>query len=83
MHCRGGWVGAHALSSDLADRFLSLAIPHPSISLENMVWGRSVQELVDRVQKPMLFMPAKVSSVCYSLGVNELFLLSNKSHDIQ
>ncbi len=57
---RGGWVGAHVLSSDLAENFLSLAIPHPSVQLEQMVWGRPVIDLINTVKKPMLFMPAKV-----------------------
>ena len=36
-----------------------MAIPHPSLSLEQMVCGRPVADLVDRVTKPVLFMPAK------------------------
>ena len=58
---RGGWVGCKILADAvLASNYLSLAIPHPSVQLEQMVFGGDTQALVDQVQRPVLFMPAKV-----------------------
>jgi hypothetical protein len=56
---RGGWVGCHLLSSIHASNYRCLAIGHPSVSLEEWAFGRNTQQLIDSVQKPVLFMPSK------------------------
>lgn len=62
--CWGGWVAFLSLADpDFKDKFNDVAIPHPSVSLEQMVCGRPVADLVDRVTKPVLLMPAKVLHV--------------------
>jgi len=59
-HCWGGWVGCLALADrDFTDKFRCCSIAHPSLSLEQMVMGRPVQDLIDKISKPVLFMPAK------------------------
>jgi len=58
--CWGGWIGFLALADpDFHNKYLSIAIAHPSVSLEQMIFGRPVADLVDKVTKPVLFMPAK------------------------
>jgi len=58
--CWGGWVGFLALAdADFANKYIDIAIPHPSVSLEQMLFNRPVADLVNRVNRPVLFMPAK------------------------
>ena len=53
---------AHMLSSaTLADSFACGVICHPSVSLENMLFGRDIAALMAAVKKPLLLLPAKVS----------------------
>lgn len=61
--CWGGWVGAHILASDMADEFRCCTVPHPSIHLENFCWGNDIGALVEKVRKPMMWLPAKVSGL--------------------
>lgn len=61
-HYRGGWVGCHLLSTPAFEKYSCLAIGHPSVSLEEWAFGRNVQALIDGVQRPVLFLPAKVPS---------------------
>jgi len=58
--CWGGWVCFLALAdAEINNKFDCVAIPHPSVSLEQMICGKPVADLVDRVTKPVLFMPSK------------------------
>jgi hypothetical protein len=57
--CRGGWVGCQLLASSSADHFICLAIGHPSVHLEERAFQKSTQELIDRVQKPVLLLPSR------------------------
>lgn len=59
-HNRGGWVMAHALCGPSAEHFVCGASPHPSMQLENMVFGRDTLALFSAVNKPLLLLPAKV-----------------------
>jgi hypothetical protein len=57
---RGGWVGCHLLANEEdAKEYTSLAIGHPSVHLEHFAWQKDIQALFDRVQKPLLMLPAK------------------------
>ena len=57
---RGGWVVTNILASDLAENFVCGALPHPSIDLEERIYGGSLIELMSRVNRPLLLLPAKV-----------------------
>ena len=58
----GGWLTAHLLSDrDLFDAFTCAAVAHPSIHLEDRVFGSNTSDLVSRIQKPMLFITTRVS----------------------
>ena len=51
---------SYMLSSELANSFVCGAIAHPSIVLEQYVHGRKPTDLVAKVTKPMLLLPAQV-----------------------
>jgi hypothetical protein len=59
---------SYVLSSELASSFVCGAIAHPSIILEQYVHGRKPTELVAKVTKPMLFMPAQVTRYTLPYG---------------
>lgn len=59
----GGWVVTNILASDLSNAFVCAALPHPSINLEERVYGGSLLELMSRVNRPVLLMPAKVRRI--------------------
>lgn len=42
-----------------AKEYTCLAIGHPSVHLEQYAWQKDIQALFDRVQKPLLMLPAK------------------------
>jgi hypothetical protein len=48
-----------------SDVFCCGAIPHPSISLEAMLFNRSPAEVFAQVNRPLLLMPAKVGKGLY------------------
>ena len=48
------------LSSELADDFVCAAIPHPSLDLEEKMYGGSLPDLMSRINRPVLLMPTKV-----------------------
>jgi len=53
-------VTAHVLADpDLANKFCCAAIAHPSITLEDRVFGGSAAELMNAVQKPLLLIPCQ------------------------
>lgn len=58
---RGGWVVTNLLATDIANDFVCAALPHPSINLEEKVFGGSLADLMSRVDRPILLMPGKVS----------------------
>lgn len=56
----GGWVTAHVLADpDLASKFCCASIVHPSITLEDHVFGGNTSELMNAVQKPLLLVPCQ------------------------
>ena len=56
--CWGGWVGTHLLANEEdAKNYTCLAIGHPSVHLEEYAFGKSIQDLFDRAQKPILMLP--------------------------
>lgn len=60
MLYRGGWVLSQVVS-DLATYSPALkcgVVPHPSLGVENMVFKRSVEELVQGIKVPCLWLPA-------------------------
>jgi dienelactone hydrolase len=58
----GGWVTAHILADpDLANQFTCAVIVHPSITLEERVFGGNTAELMNCIQKPLLLVPCRVS----------------------
>ncbi len=59
----GGWVVTNILASNLSNAFVCGALPHPSINLEERVYGGSLLELMSRVNRPLLLMPARVSEI--------------------
>eukprot|EP00597_Dinobryon_sp_UTEXLB2267_P016197 CAMPEP_0201096530 /NCGR_PEP_ID=MMETSP0812-20130820/5509_1 /ASSEMBLY_ACC=CAM_ASM_000668 /TAXON_ID=98059 /ORGANISM="Dinobryon sp., Strain UTEXLB2267" /LENGTH=256 /DNA_ID=CAMNT_0047350843 /DNA_START=70 /DNA_END=840 /DNA_ORIENTATION=+ len=79
--CWGGWVLAHTLSdSEMSGLFVCGAVPHPSIQLEQAYGGKPV-ELLSRVTRPMLLMPAQNDSDSYREGGEwfEALLMNNPS----
>jgi hypothetical protein len=58
--CRGGWVATNLLASDISEEFTCAALPHPSLNLEEKVYGGSVPDLMSRVNRPILLMPTSV-----------------------
>jgi len=61
---RGGWVTAHVLADpDLANNFTCAAIAHPNITLEDRIFGGNTAELFNRIQKPLLLIPTRVSAI--------------------
>lgn len=60
---RGSWVVVNLLASDIADEFYCGALSSPSIDLEEKMYGGSLPELMSRVNRPLLLMPTRVSSL--------------------
>ncbi|KAI9023465.1 Alpha/Beta hydrolase protein [Hyaloraphidium curvatum] len=59
-YCWGGWVIAHtAGDADLKPHVNAAAIFHPSIHLEDFVFGGNAAELLGKSSAPMLFCPAE------------------------
>ncbi len=52
-------MGCHLLASPAAHQYADMAIGHPSVHLESYCFCRDMQDLFDRVQKPLFLMPAK------------------------
>jgi hypothetical protein len=61
MNLRGAWVAANVLASDLAEEFTCAALPHPSLTLEEKMYGGSLPDLMSRINRPILLMPTIVS----------------------
>jgi len=55
----GGWVAANILASDVADHFVCGILAHPSINLEERMYGGSLVELFAHINRPLLLMPAR------------------------
>ena len=57
--CWGGWAMAQITSDpEMASHFVCAASPHPSIHLENVVYGGETLNLMKSVKCPTLLMPA-------------------------
>jgi dienelactone hydrolase len=56
-YCFGGYVCAKA-NVDFPDKVAIITIPHPSITLEDRVYGGSSLELCKKVTCPVLLLPA-------------------------
>lgn len=60
--CWGGWVGANLVTDEIIGKeFFCLAIGHPSIDAESFYFGRDAQALVDKINIPVIMLPAKVT----------------------
>jgi dienelactone hydrolase/ElaB/YqjD/DUF883 family membrane-anchored ribosome-binding protein len=56
----GGWVATNVLASnDLADQFTCGILAHPSINLEERMYGGSLAQLFSHVKRPVLVLPAR------------------------
>jgi hypothetical protein len=55
-------VATNILASDLSDNFVCGVLPHPSINLEERTYGGNLAELFSRIERPILVLPARVSS---------------------
>ena len=56
-YCWGGWVCVKSYA-DFGDKIAAITIPHPSITLEDRVYGGSSLELCSKVKCPVLLLPA-------------------------
>ncbi len=66
--CWGGWVASHILAEEnLPSEVVCAAIPHPSITCEEMHGGNAV-DLVSRSKGPVLLLPAGNDSDRYRPG---------------
>lgn len=55
----GGWVVANLLASDISDCFVCGVLAHPSINLEERMYGGALVELFAKIQRPLLVLPAR------------------------
>jgi hypothetical protein len=79
MNLRGAWVAANVLASDLAEEFTCAALPHPSLTLEEKMYGGSLPDLMSRINRPILLMPTIVS-LLHPLLPPVFFILSLLSY---
>ena len=57
--CWGGWVVNQILADDsLPELVKSATIWHPSVHVEELVFGRDTEALIKKAQRPILLMPA-------------------------
>jgi dienelactone hydrolase len=57
--CWGGWLLCQILADpEMPPEIKAGVIAHPSVHLEGMVFGRNASELVAKVQRPILLLPA-------------------------
>jgi hypothetical protein len=54
----GGWVAANILASEVTDQFVCGILAHPSINLEERMYGGSLVELFSHINRPLLMLPA-------------------------
>lgn len=54
-------MALNVLASDIADNFCGGVLAHPSINLEERIYGGNLVDLFSRVERPVLMMPARVS----------------------
>jgi hypothetical protein len=74
---RGAWVAANVLASDLAEEFTCAALPHPSLSLEEKMYGGNLPDLMSKINRPILLMPTAVSfRALISTAFSLLFIFS-------
>jgi len=71
----GSWVAVNVLASELSEEFVCAALPHPSLTLEESMYGGSLPELMSRVNRPFLLMPTMNDPEAYKGYVK---LLQNK-----
>lgn len=66
--CWGGWVAAHACV-DFPKQIIAVAVPHPSIHLEDMFQGAgAAKALCSKVATPFLLLPAGNDGDIYRPG---------------
>lgn len=51
---------ANLLASSLSNEFVCGVLPHPSLNLEERVYGGSLLDLMSRINRPVLLLPSKV-----------------------
>lgn len=56
----GGWVAVNVLSSDIAENFVCGVLPHPSLNLEERMYGGNLADLFSHIERPILLLPARV-----------------------
>lgn len=80
--CWGGWVLSHVASD--ADTFSPVikcgVVPHPSIGLENMIFGGDVAALVQKVKVPCLWLPAGNDGAEYDAPDGAWFKVLHDNH---
>eukprot|EP00047_Mylnosiga_fluctuans_P004838 m.236847 g.236847 ORF g.236847 m.236847 type:complete len:310 (+) comp13044_c0_seq1:69-998(+) len=65
--CWGGWALFHACA-DFPGKFAAGVIFHPSVHLEDFVYGGSSKALAERVHTPVLLMPVSADPDMYRPG---------------
>lgn len=58
-------MALNVLASDLAHNFVGGVLAHPSINLEERMYGGNLVDLFSRVERPVLMLPAKVNRTSY------------------
>lgn len=54
-------MALNVLASDLAQNFVGGVLAHPSINLEERIYGGNLVDLFSRVERPVLMLPARVN----------------------
>jgi hypothetical protein len=68
--CWGGWAMAHLTSDpEMAIHFACAASPHPSVTLEETVYGGITSDLMKSIKCPTLLMPASGDPDDYRAGL--------------
>jgi hypothetical protein len=61
-HIRGAWVGSRLVTDEaIGKEFYCLAMGHPTVDAEGYYFGGDTQGLIDRINIPVIMLPAKVS----------------------
>ena len=82
-YCFGGWVCVKT-HVDFGDKVAAITIPHPSITLEDRVYGGSSLELCSKVKCPILLLPAGNDPDVYRPGgeLYETFKTNNTASEV-
>jgi len=68
----GGWVATNMLSSELGDCFVCGILAHPSVNLEERLYGGHLVDLFAKIQRPLLLLPARGDPLEYDRYVQLL-----------